>query len=160
MGQAIDPEGLRAWRAFLEAHAAVLETLEGELRRECDLPLSWYDVLLHLSEAPGRRLRLQELGRRVLLTQSGISRLVDRMAARGLVAREAVRADRRGTYAVLTPAGRGELRRAAPVHLRGVDRHFLQLLTAEEVRVLGRALGRVLETVRNRRLGAGTSRSR
>ena len=127
----------------MEAHAAVVDVLEAELRRERDLPLSWYDVLLHLSEAPGRRLRMRQLAARLVITQGGVTRLVHRMQAAGLVTRAACESDGRGAYAVLTDHGHEVFRKAAPVHLRGVQEHFLRHLEAPEVEVLRVAMGRV-----------------
>src|SRR5579862_1644472 len=109
---------LAAWRAFLELHAALIEVLGGELERERRLPLAWYDVLVQLAEAPASRLRMQELARSVLISKSGLTRLVDRMVQAGYVERQPCPDDLRGSFAVLTPAGRDALREAAPVHLR------------------------------------------
>lgn len=148
-GRRIDQRGLATWRAFLEAHSTLLRVLEVELERERDLPLSWYDVLLHLSEASDRRLRMQELAGRLVITQGGVTRLVDRMEEAGLVAREPCESDRRGTYTVLTEEGHRILRAAAPAHLRGVEAHFLRHLTRDEVGTLGDALSRVLEANRD-----------
>ena len=119
-----DPASLSAWRLLLTAHATVTELLEHELVAERGLPLSRYDVLLNLAEAPGGRLRMQELSASVLLSKSGLSRLVDRMVEAGLVRRERCEDDRRGWFAVLTDQGRSALRRAAPV-LRHGDYHNL-----------------------------------
>jgi DNA-binding MarR family transcriptional regulator len=127
----------------MEAHAAVLDVLKAELQRERDLPLPWYDVLLHLSEAPGHRLRMQQLAARLVITQGGITRLVDRMQAAGLVQRASCESDGRGAYAVLAAEGQAVLRDAAPVHLRGVEEHFLAHLTPQEVEMLRVAMGRV-----------------
>src|SRR4029453_15428420 len=131
-----DPVQLAAWRLLLEAHATVTELLEHELMEEGGLPLSRYDVLLNLSEAPGGRLRMQELSASVLLSKSGLSRLVDRMVEAGLVPRERCEDDRRGWFAVLTDQGRSALRRAAPIHLRGIHEHFTRHLDPEEVKAL------------------------
>ncbi len=136
---------LAAWRSFLEAHARVIEVLSRELREEADLPLSWYDVLVHLSEAPGDQLRMQELADAVLLSKSGLTRLIDRMQREGLVNRSACPDDRRGTYAQLTTAGRDRLRDAAPTHLRGVRDHFADLFDDDEARQLDALLRRVAE---------------
>ncbi|HMS59784.1 MAG TPA: MarR family transcriptional regulator, partial [Tepidiformaceae bacterium] len=111
--------GMRAWRGFLTAHARVMALLEEELERERDLPLSWYDVLVQLEEARGSRLRMTELAAAVLLSKSGLTRLVDRMCTAGLVNRSADAEDRRGRWVQLTPAGRKRLQDAAPAHLRG-----------------------------------------
>jgi len=143
-----DPAQLAAWRRLLEAHATVTELLERELVAERGLPLSRYDVLLNLAEAPEGRLRMQELSASVLLSKSGLSRLVDRMVEAGLVRRERCQDDRRGWFAVLTDQGRSALRRAAPVHLRGIQEHFVRHLKPEEVEVLATALARVVAAAR------------
>ena len=134
---------MAAWRAFLAAHAAVLRPLERELEAACGLPLTWYDVLVQLAAAPGGRLRMQQLARAVLLSKSRITRLVDSMETAGLVAREICPDDKRGAEVILRPAGRQRLRDAAPVHLRGIARHFSGHLSAEEAACLASALGRI-----------------
>jgi DNA-binding MarR family transcriptional regulator len=139
---------LAAWRRFLEAHARVIDLLEDELRVDEDLPLSWYDVLVQLSEAGDRQLRMQELASAVLLSKSGLTRLIDRMERAGLVSRRPCEDDRRGTYAVLTDAGLQRLRDAAPTHVRGVAEHFTTLLDDHEAAVLAQALGRIAERAR------------
>ena len=101
---------MAVWRSFLRAHAVVLRELERELDRDAALPLAWYDVLLTLAQAPERKLRMAELADRVLLSRSGLTRLVDRLEKAGYVRREPSPDDARGTYTVLHPAG---LRRAA-----------------------------------------------
>ena len=131
------------WRSFLRAHAEVLRELERELAAQAGLPLSWYDVLLQLAEAPRRRLRMADLAERVLLSRSGLTRLVDRLEADELVRRERSRDDARGTYTVLTAAGLDRLRAAAPVHLAGIERHFLAHFDDAELRQLGELLGRL-----------------
>lgn len=139
----LTPVEMDAWRSFLRAHAKVTRVLDAELTAECDLPLGSYEVLLHLNEAPERRLRMTELADRVLLSRSGLTRLVDRMEREGLIRRESCPSDLRGTNAVLTDTGYERLRSAAPVHLRGVREHIVDLLTPEELEVLAAALGRV-----------------
>ena len=129
---------LAAWRTFLRAHAQITRKLEAELMAEHDLPLPSYDVLLQLAESPGRRLRMTELADRVLLSRSGLTRLVDRLEREGLVERVACPNDARGTHAVLTDAGLARLREAAPTHLRGIAEHVTRRLTGEEV---GQLLG-------------------
>jgi DNA-binding MarR family transcriptional regulator len=144
----LDEARLVTWRAFITAHAAVIERIERELAAEERLPLGHYDVLLALSEAPGRRLRMSELARAVVLSRSGLTRLVDRLERAGLLRRERCDDDRRGCYAALTGEGLEALRRAWPVYARGIDEHFGRHLDDEEVRVLGDVLGRVLEAAR------------
>jgi DNA-binding MarR family transcriptional regulator len=143
-GRDLAPDRLAIWRDFLRAHTVVAGALEAELEAHEDLPLTWYDVLVSLVEAPDGRLRMQDLARRVLFSRSGLTRLVDRMTRAGLVAREPCADDRRGTYAVLTPAGRRRLRDATGVHLRGVQEHFARHLSDRDVEALAVALGAIL----------------
>ena len=134
---------MAAWRAFLRAHDAVTRVLETELERDQDLPLASYDVLVQLSETPGHALRMSELAGAVLLSRSGLTRLVDRLAREGLVERRSCPSDARGTLAVLTEAGQERLTRAAPSHLGGVREHFTDSFDADELAVLARLLGRI-----------------
>lgn len=131
------------WRSFLRAHAEVIRELEKELLGEAGLPLSWYDVLLQLAESPGRKLRMADLADRVLLSRSGLTRLVDRLQAEGLVRREPSPEDARGMFTVLTHEGIDRLRKAVPVHLAGIQRHWLDHFGDEELRRLGDLLGRL-----------------
>jgi DNA-binding MarR family transcriptional regulator len=133
----LSPAELSAWRGFLRAHAALVGELDAELQAEQGLPLTSYEVLLRLEDATGRRLRMSELADSLFLSQSGATRLVDRMAREGLLTRERCDTDGRGTYAVLTDAGLERLRLARPVHLAGVRRLFLDLLAPEERDELG-----------------------
>lgn len=140
-----DGAGVVAWATLLRTHAAVVQRLERQLADGRGLPLSWYDVLLELNSAPGRRLRMQELGDRAVLSRTRVSRIVDQLVGAGLVARAPDPDDRRATFAVITAAGRTTLRRAAPVYLRGIREHFAAHLTAREVSVLTQGLQRVLD---------------
>jgi DNA-binding MarR family transcriptional regulator len=128
-------DGLAAWRAFLEAHAAVTRALEDDLVRERGMPLAWYDVLVQLSESGGCA-RMQDLARRVLLSKSGLTRLCERMEKSGLVIRRPCDEDGRGVEAALTAKGRTALRQAAPVHLRGIEQYFTGQLSAAGARTL------------------------
>jgi DNA-binding MarR family transcriptional regulator len=140
------PDGLLAWRAFLRAHAAAVGRIERDLAAsEPELPLTWYDVLLALVGAPERRLRLRELAREVLLSRSGLTRLVDRLEAAGLLRREPDPTDRRGAFAVLTDAGYEALRRTWPLYARGIQEHFGQHLADDEAVLLAQALQRVAD---------------
>ena len=136
--------GVQVWSLLLRTHAAVVPRIERDLQRRRQLPLAWYDVLLELNAAPGRRLRMQELGNRVVLSRSRASRVVDELVAAGLATREPDPADRRGSFAVLSDAGRRALRAAAPIYLAGIGEHFTAALTDEELPVLQAALARVL----------------
>lgn len=134
---------LAAWRAFLNAHAAVIDRIERELAQAGVLPLGSYDILVALLEAPGHRLRLHELASHIVLSRSSLTRAADRLEADGLLARERVASDRRGAYAVLTDRGREALRQAWPVYARGIAAHFARYLSGEEVHTLTEALGRI-----------------
>lgn len=131
-------EELAAWRAFLRAHSRIVRALEAELEADQQLSLASYDVLVQLAEAPGRRLRMTELADAVLLSRSGVTRLVDRMERAGLVRRSPVASDGRGVAAELTAAGVARLRGAAPTHLAGVVRHFVARLDADDLAALER----------------------
>ena len=131
-------EQLAAWRAFLRAHASITRALEAELEAEQDLSLASYDVLVQLAEAPDRRLRMTELADAVLLSRSGVTRLVDRLEKNGLVARCRVASDGRGVAARLTEAGLDRLRTASRTHLRGVAQHFVNRLDEADLRTLER----------------------
>ncbi|GAC1342712.1 MAG: MarR family transcriptional regulator [Candidatus Dormibacteria bacterium] len=143
MATRLAEDRLAAWRLLLETHSALTARLARELAAERDLALTWYDVLVRLSEAEGGRLRMQDLVGSLLLSKSGISRLVDRMEEAGLIARQSCPSDRRGQFAVLTDAGRATLRRAAPVHLRGIQDHFAAHLDDADVAALRQALGKI-----------------
>lgn len=138
----LSPEELRAWRAFLRSHATVSRSLERALEGS-DLSLAGYGVLVVLTEAPELRLRLHEIAERVGLTKSGLTRLIDRLEARGYVARQACEVDKRGQYAEITPAGRRAFRRAAPGHLGAIATRFADHLGPSELALLSRALERV-----------------
>lgn len=134
---------MAAWRGFLEAYRRVIDVLAAELETETGMPLGWYDVLVQLSEAPDRARRMQDLAGAVLLSKSGLSRLVDRMEAAGYVERRPCAEDGRGVLAALTDEGFAALRAAAPVHLRGVREHFVDRLPATDMTALARAFGRL-----------------
>jgi len=134
------PAELRAWRAFLNAQATVLRQLEAELVAGEGMTLAEYDVLVQLELAPEHRLHMNELSEHVRLSPSGITRLVDRLVRAGLVKRGPCATDRRVTWAILTPAGHARLRRATPLHLRGVRDHFARRLSPEHLDALARAL--------------------
>lgn len=137
---------MSAWRGFLEAHRRVTDVLETELREREDLPLAWYDVLVQLSESPTRSLRMQELADAVLLSKSGLTRLIDRMQDAGLVERAPCTDDGRGIMAVLTDAGLARLRVASATHVTGVREHFADVLRPGEAAILAQALTRIAES--------------
>ena len=140
---ATDDAGLRAWRSMLLAYNAAMRAIDTELDRTGSIPLTWYDVLLELNAAPGRRLRMQELAARVVLSRTRVSRLVDEMARAGLVTKTQGDADRRSVWAAITEPGIRELRKTAPRYLRGIEAYFASHLTEEEKQTMATALGRV-----------------
>jgi len=142
LASALDPVELRAWHAFLTRHARVARRLESDLIARSDLPLAEYDVLFQLALAEGQRLRMNELADRVLLSRAGITRLVDRLTADGLVSRLKCASDARGYFAVITSGGMERLVDATPGHLAAVRRFFLESFTGSELETLAELLER------------------
>lgn len=136
---------IQTWRGFLIAHARLQRLLDEELRAEHDLSLAEYDVMVQLVEAPGRRLRMHQLADRVVLSRSGITRLIDRLVADGAVERTTCTTDARGAEAVLTRAGVDRLRAASRTHLRGIADHFLDVIDPDDLAAAGRAMEAVLD---------------
>ncbi len=134
---------LAAWRGFLRVHASLVSDLDRELEEAHGLPLSHYEVLLHLANAPDERLRMSDLASSVLLSQSGVTRLVDRLERAGHVVRQPCPEDRRVLYAQLTDAGRTRLSEARPTHLAGVRTRFLAPFDDAELNELAAAWERV-----------------
>ena len=137
----LDPVETRAWRGLLGTNARLLAVLDEDLQADQGISLADYDVLVTLSEAPQRRLRMAELAHAVYLSPSGLTRRLDSLVRRRLVAKVACEGDRRGSYAVLTPVGMAQLERAAPDHVAHVRRHFLDRLDRRQVELLAEALG-------------------
>lgn len=124
---------LAAWRGFLRAHAELSHELDAQLTAAHELPLSSYDVLVTLRSAAGQRLRMADLADRALLSRSGMTRLVDRLARQGLLRREHCADDARGCFAVLTEAGESLLAPARRTHLDGVRERFLRHCEADDL---------------------------
>jgi DNA-binding MarR family transcriptional regulator len=129
---------LAAWRGFLRTHAELFKALDAELDAAHRLPLTTYEVLVALLHAPGRRLRMAELASQMLLSRSGVTRLVDRLERDGLLRREDCADDGRGLFAVLTEEGEQVLASARPTHLAGVRRRFLSRLSEDDQKTLAR----------------------
>jgi DNA-binding MarR family transcriptional regulator len=140
----LSAEELGAWRGLLRVHSALVKALDAELLAEHDLPLTSYEVLINLQAAPGRRRRLAELADSVLLSRSGMTRLVDRLERDGLLERDMCSSDGRGVYAVLTDKGENLLSRARATHLDGVRERFLRHFSKTELQALGDHWERVL----------------
>jgi DNA-binding MarR family transcriptional regulator len=134
---------LDAWISFLRSHAAIIRELSAQLQREHGLTLNDYEVLLHLSHAEEKRLRRVDLAERVLLTASGITRLLEGLEKSGLVCKRNCASDARVTYAELTEAGEKKLRSARATHLRGVDDLFLDRYSGSELATLAELLSRL-----------------
>ena len=132
-----------AWIRFLHAHATVIRELNAELTAAHGLTLNDYEVLLWLARAPDRRLRRVDLSERVLLTASGITRLLEGLERQGLVRKAACASDGRVVYAELTDEGYEKLRTASRTHLDGIDRLYEGRFDAEELETLAELLGRL-----------------
>jgi len=145
--QKLDDRELRAWRGMLRVHATLTKALDAELEAAHGLPLSSYEVLMNLADAEGERMRMSDLAAMVILSRSGLTRLVDRLEREGLIARESCPSDARGSFATLTAAGRRKLDAARATHLAGVRSLFLAHFSAEEQELLGTAWERVLPGV-------------
>jgi DNA-binding MarR family transcriptional regulator len=140
----LDPRELAAWRGLLRVHSALIGELDAELQDHHDLSLSSYEVLLFLGEAPRSRLRMSRLAESVLLSLSGMTRLVNRLEKQGLVRKDSCSSDGRGIFAVLTTEGRARLEDARTTHLAGVRRLFLNRYSADELEAMARLWHRVV----------------
>ncbi len=135
---------LGAWRGLLRVHACLVKALDAELEQTHRLQLTSYEVLLYLDGAPEGRMRMCDLAESVLLSRSGLTRLIDRLEREGLVARHSCQQDARGAYAGLTEAGHVKLAAVRPTHLAGVRAHFLALFGEAEMDQLAGYWERVL----------------
>jgi len=134
----LDDEEQRIWRAFLGAVRLLTAELDRELQRDADMPHAYYEILVALSEAPGRQLRMSELADLSQSSRSRLSHAVSRLEEAGWVERMACPTDKRGSLAALTDAGFAALEAAAPGHVEGVRRHLFDVLTPEQACELGR----------------------
>lgn len=130
-----------AWRAVLLAQSRVLRAIERDLDADGAISLGWYDVLLELNAAPDRRLRMQDLAARAVLSRTRVSRIVSELEAAGYVERRTDPDDRRAWLATLTTDGRAVLKHTAPMYLAGIERHFNRHVTAKD-------RGRLVEILR------------
>lgn len=137
---------------FLETAYALIDILDAELQEERGLSLGWYDALVHLEEA-GDGLRMNELASRILLSRSGLTRVIDRMEDAGLVRRERPPDDRRVVKVFITPGGLDALGAAREVHRRGIGEHFVRHLDDAELAAMVRSLEKVRDHVRPLRPG-------
>ena len=143
-----DDDGMKpfaAWRAVLLAQSRAMRAIERDLDTSGQISIMWYDVLLELNAADGRRLRMQDLAMKAVLSRTRVSRIVTELEAAGLVERIADAEDGRATLARITAQGRSALKRAAPVYLAGIDEHFTRHLTKIQQQTMVEGLQRVIE---------------
>jgi len=144
LGQ-MDDERIRLMGLLVRTHRRLTESLGRELEQSVGIPLVFFDVLIHVGAAPEGRLTMSTLSSDVALTTGGVTRLVDRMADAGLVARENCPSDRRSIYVVLTPEGRVVLERAVAQHVDSIDRHLMSHLDGDDRAALEVVLTKVLD---------------
>ncbi|MDQ3630840.1 MAG: MarR family transcriptional regulator [Actinomycetota bacterium] len=133
----LDELELHAWRGLLRTYARLTKALDAELEAAHDLSLSSYEVLMYIADSEGERMRMHDLASSILLSRSGLTRLVDRLERDGLLARRSCSSDARGAFACLTPKGRAKLAAARATHLAGVRAMFLDHFTVPEQELLG-----------------------
>ena len=138
-----EAKAVQLWEGLARAHSTMTAALENDMLPEAGTPLSWYEVLLHLSRAPQGMMRFQELAKVAGITDSGASRRLDQMIKAGLIDRHSCPTDRRGVYAHRTPAGQAGFERAHAVFLRSLDRNLGRHLEAGEVDAMNAALSRL-----------------
>jgi DNA-binding MarR family transcriptional regulator len=139
----LSDQALSAWVGLLRGHAALTRALNAELVADHGLTLNDYEVLLRLSRAPERKMRRVDLADQVLLTASGITRLLDGLQASGYVDKAACSSDARVTYAVLTDSGHAKLRSAADLHVAGIHAKFAERYSDDEMAILAELLNRL-----------------
>lgn len=144
MSEKLNPQHLKAWRLFLTTHATLIADIDKRLGDAEQIPLNWYDVLIELYEAPAQRLRMSDIADRVLLTRSGLTRLVDRLEEAGYLTREPDPDDRRGSYASITEEGIEAMRGAWKIYAQGIHDLFAVHLHDDEAQMLIAILSRML----------------
>ena len=137
------------WRLFITTHATLIGIIDKEMTAADVVPLHWYDVLIELYEASDHKLRMHELADKVVLSRSGLTRLVDRLEQAGYLQREVDPEDRRGFFTVITEEGIAALRQGWKIYERGINEHFAQFLTEEEATILQNAFTRILDAARD-----------
>lgn len=147
MTEWLDEEQQRSWRAWIAATTTLRERLSRELQEAHGISLVEYEILVRLSETPGRRQRMSVLAEHTMASRSRLTHQVDSMTRRGLLAREQCAEDRRGQLAVMTEAGWDLLVAAAPTHVAGVRRYLVDTLSAEDLRHLGRSCQAIIAAV-------------
>lgn len=149
MARWLTEEEQKYWRGWIAASMLLPDRLSRDLQQQHGLTGTDYQILVELSESPGRRMRMSTLADRTLLSRSRLSHQIDRMAKAGLVERQECAEDRRGSFAVLTERGWQTIVTAAPDHVESVRRHLLDQLTPEEFEAFGRACIKVADALRD-----------
>ncbi|MFD0362044.1 MarR family winged helix-turn-helix transcriptional regulator [Nocardia sp. GCM10030253] len=139
----LDPVQARAWRAYMDGHQRLMTALNRQLQRDSDLSVAEYRILVLLSEAPDRSLRMSELADGVLSSRSRLTHQIRRMEAQHMVRRNTCLEDGRGVLAELTDEGLRRLEAAAPGHVDAVRRDFIDLLTPAQLEVIGEVFARI-----------------
>ncbi|MEC0231695.1 MarR family winged helix-turn-helix transcriptional regulator [Paenibacillus alba] len=139
----LQEDQLAVWRTFLNTHSTVIRLIEKDLLDQDQVPLIWYDVLVALYQTPSKKMRMSELADKVVLTPSGITRLVERLEKEGYVRRERTEEDRRGSYAVLTREGKRAFLKAWPIYEQGILSYFIRHLEEDELRIIQKGLARI-----------------
>ena len=138
------PSGKRlAWLRMLEAHTHLIELMEADLRRDCGVPLVWYDIMIKIWVAPGRRIRMAELAEQALLSRSWLTRRVVQLEEAGLVIRTGAGDDGRGVLVEMTSTGLETFARMEESHARSIARHFSAHVSQDEARVMSAAFARI-----------------
>ena len=147
--KSLEREMLDAWTGVLFAHARVLRSLEADLLEQHNLPVTWFDVMGRLKQAPGQRLRMHELEEVSVFTRSGLTRLVDRVEEAGFVRRERSAEDRRGVYVAITQTGIDKINEVWPDHVVSIQKHFGQYLDRKDAEALQTATEKILSVGRD-----------
>ena len=151
----LDNDEMQVWQAFLRASTRLLERLDADLEARFRMSLADYEILHYLADEPTGALRMTELAAQTLVSRSGLTRRLDRLVRSGLVARRNCPTDRRGVLAVITPEGRERLEAAAPTHVDGVRRHFVEQLRGQDLRALASSLNAVVASAECRATADG-----
>ncbi len=147
----LNDDEMRLWRAFIEATTRINQELESDLKASAGLTFDDYEVLVYLTEAPDMRLRMSELSELLVHSRSRLTQRIDRMEKRGLVCREQCPADRRSTFAVVTPAGLQAIAEAAPGHVESVRRNLLDHVDETQLPVVTEMLEQIVAAQRAKR---------
>lgn len=144
MDKKLTKQEIEVWRLFITTHSRLISLFEARMVASNVLPLHWYDVLIELYEAPDHKLRMHELAERVVLSRSGLTRLVDNLEKAGYLKRESDANDRRGLYAAISEEGIAALRKAWPVYAELIAENFINALTEHEMDILAQVFGNIL----------------